>query len=42
MIRFWNNDILQNIESVVNEILDTLTLTSPVNGEENVNSREVL
>ena len=28
-LRFWNNDVLKNRESVVNKILDTLTPPSP-------------
>jgi very-short-patch-repair endonuclease len=35
VIRFWNADIMQNIEGVIDKILNTLTYTSPVKGEEN-------
>ncbi|HEY95690.1 MAG TPA: endonuclease domain-containing protein [Dehalococcoidia bacterium] len=35
VIRFWNTDIMQNIEGVIDEIYITLTFTSPVKGEGN-------
>jgi very-short-patch-repair endonuclease len=35
VIRFWNTDIMQNIEDVIDEILITLTFTSPIKGEGN-------
>jgi very-short-patch-repair endonuclease len=35
VIRFWNADIMQNLEGVVDKILNTLTFTSPVKGEGN-------
>jgi very-short-patch-repair endonuclease len=40
IIRFWNNDVLENIEGVMNKITEELTtcshphLTSPIKGEE--------
>ena len=39
VIRFWNTDIMQNIEDVIDEILNTLTFTSPVKGEESTTFR---
>ena len=46
VIRFWNTDIMQNLEGVINEIVNTLTpyqvrgrlYTSPIKGEESINS----
>ena len=35
VIRFWNTDIMQDIEGVMDKILITLTFTSPVKGEGN-------
>jgi len=47
VIRFWNTDIMQNIEGVIDEILNTLTpyqvrgrlFTSPVKEEGGMKSR---
>ena len=41
VVRFWNTDVMQNIEGVIDEIVNTLTFTSPVKGEEsNYSKRE--
>ena len=39
VIRFWNTDIMQNIEGVIDEILNTLTFSSPVKGEGSIKFR---